>query len=298
MDHFSEMSIFVAVAEENGLAAAARRTQQSAPTVTRAIAGLEARLGVKLLERNTRGVSLTSAGERYFADSRRILNELEKAESSAAGMHSKPAGTLHISTPLLFGQNLLMPILLDYLDEFPEVSAKTQFIDRFPNLHEEGVDVAILMGHLPDSSLIALKVGEICRVIVGSPRYFERHDMPKHPSELQRHVLLASLADTRSHCWHFREQDEELAISIMPRWLTSTNTSAISGAIAGDGLTRAMSYQVFDALEQQQLQRILRDYEPDPMPVYVVYREGRRAAARVRSFVDFATKRLRAIKWL
>lgn len=293
MDHFSEMRIFVAVADTHSLAAAARQLDQSAPTVTRAIAGLEQRLGVALLDRSTRGVTLTPAGQRYVNDCKRILQEVHDAEASAAGRHAAPAGLLQIASPLLFGQDVLTPILLAYLDAYPAVQIRAHFQDRFPNLQEEGIDVALLMGELPDSSLIAVRVGHIQRVVCATPAYLQQHGEPAHPDELHQHKLIISTADSRSHEWRFQQDGQTLSIPVAAALTTSTNTSALHACLLGAGLTRLMSYQIRDRVAAGELKLVLSHYAPPPLPVHLVYREGRRAAARVRRFVEFASQQLR-----
>lgn len=295
MDHFSEMRVFAAVADTHSLAAAARQLDQSAPTVTRAIAGLEQRLGVALLERSTRGVQLTAAGARYLIDCKRILQEVQEAEASAAGRHAAPAGILNVSTPLLFGQEVLTPILLAYLDAYPAVHIRGHFLDRFPNLQEEGIDVALLMGELPDSSLIAVRVGSIQRVVCATPAYLQRCGVPTHPDELHQHKLIVSTADSRSHEWRFQQAGDVFSVPVTAPFTTSTNTSAMNACLLDGGLTRLMSYQVRDLVSAGRLIQVLTDFAPAPLPVHVVYREGRRAAARVRSFVEFTAQQLRLL---
>lgn len=294
MDRHHEMRVFQAVAEDLSLAAAARRLELSPPTVTRAISALEERLGVPLLTRSTRGARLTEAGERFLLDCRRILAEVVEAEESASGLHAQPRGQLNLSMPLLFGQQLLTPTLLDYLNSYPQVQIFAQYQDRFPNLHEEGVDVAILVGSLPDSSLFALKVGNIRRVICASPGYLREHGEPRLPGELSAHRIVHSSADARLPEWRVLDRGQQRTVNFLPRLSCATNQAAITAACLGAGLTRCMSYQVHDLLEQDRLRLVLRDYELPELPVHVVYREGRRAAARVRSFVDFVVTRLRA----
>jgi DNA-binding transcriptional LysR family regulator len=294
MDRHQQMQIFLAVAEELSLAAAARRLEVSPPTVTRAIAALEARLGVALLGRSTRGVQLTAAGERFADDSRRILAKVSEAEASASGLHIQPRGQLTLATPLLFGQQLLTPILLDYLAAYPEVQILGHFMDRFPNLHEEAVDVSVLVGELPDSSLFALKVGSIRRVVCASPSYLAAHGEPQTPQALSEHQIIHSSADARLNEWRFNHNGQIQTVSLQPRLSSGTNQAAIAAAVAGAGLTRCMSYQIHRQTQQGQLRTVLHDFESAALPVHIVYREGRKAAARVRSFVDFAVARLRA----
>lgn len=293
MDRHHEMQVFMAVLSDLSLAAAARRLEISAPTVTRAISALEQRLGVALLQRSTRGVSLTEAGERFASDCRRILAEVNEAEASASGLHIEPRGVLTVATPLLFGQHLLMPIILDYLEDYPQVQLVSHFSDRMPNLHEEGVDVAVLVGDLPDSSLFALKVGSIRRVICASPSYLAAYGTPATPQALSTHRIIHSSADSRLPEWRFLERQQALSVSLRPRLSCATNQAAIAACCLGAGLTRCMSYQVHRQLHDGQLQAVLEDYQTPALPVHLVYREGRKAAARVRSFVDFAVARLR-----
>ena len=294
MDLLGEMQIFSVVAEEGALAAAARRLGCSAPTITRAIASLEQRVGVTLLDRSTQGVRLTDAGERYLSDCQRILKDLDDAEKSASGSHIAIAGHLTISSPILFGQLRMMPLVLAFLNQHPDIRIRAEFIDRTPNQHEEGIDVAVMMGELPDSSLVAIKVGTIRRVVVAAPSYLQQHGRPEHFRDLPSHQLICSTADSRSERWQFQEHGIIHDVAIQARWQTSTNTSAITAAMAGAGITRVMSYQVDTAVAAESLITLLDSHALPPIPVHVVYQEGRRAAARVRSFVDFCVTRLRA----
>jgi len=294
MDRHDEMTAFLAVVEDRSLAAAARRLNVSAPTVTRAIAALESRLGVALLARSTRGVQLTQAGERFAHDCARIVREVAEAERSAAGLHAQPRGLLTLAAPLLFGQHLLTPLLLDYLEQYPDVQLAGQFMDRVPNLHEEAVDVAVLAGELPDSSLFATRVGSIRRVVCASPAYLAAHGEPEAPGALVGHRVVHSLADARLPEWRFQLDGTPLSVGVRPRLTCATNQAAIVAASCGAGLTRCMSYQIAGQLTAGDLKLVLTAYELQVMPVHVAYREGRRAAARVRSLVDFAVARLRA----
>lgn len=293
MGRHHEMMVFQSVAEELSLAAAARRLHAPTPQVTRAINALEARLDIALLSRSTRGVRLTPAGERFLLDSQRILMAVNEAEESACGLHVKPQGHLSLATPLLLSQQLLTPILLDYLTTYPEVQIFHRHLDHSPNLHEEGIDVAIQVGLLPDSSLFALKVGTVRRVVCASPDYLAGHGEPRHPRELPHHHLIHSSADARIPEWHFQDQRQQHRISFLPRLTCTTNQAAIAAACRGAGLIRCMSYESHELLQQERLHQVLTTFEPPELPVHLVYREGRRAAAKVRSFVDFAAQRLR-----
>jgi len=293
MDRIEEMTVFVAVAEEGGFAAASRRLNLSAPTVTRAVASLEASIGAELFVRTTRYVRLTDAGQRYLADCKRILRQLEEAEAQAAGAHVAPQGHLVVAAPVLFGQQLLVPAVVAFLAAYPAVSVRLLLVDRTVLLGEEGIDAAFRMGDLPDSNLVAMPLGHIRRVICGSPAYLAAHGRPQHPSELRDHALIASIADTRNDLWQFSEGEARGEVPIQPRLLTSTNAAAIAAAEAGGGLTRVMSYQIASALEQGRLERLLQAYESKPLPVWLVNQEGRRAAAKLRVFLGFMAERLR-----
>lgn len=293
MDRQQQMQVFLTTSQTLSLAATARLLQLSAPTVTRAIDTLEARLNLQLLQRSTRGVLLTEAGERFAADCERILAQVQEAEASAGGLHSQARGQLTLSVPLLFGQELMPAILLDYLRQFPEVQLYVRYLDHQPNLHEEGVDVAILAGSLPDSSLFAIRTGRIRRVVCGSPSYLAKHGNPVHPDQLRKHQIIHSSADSRLTEWRFQVDDTVRHFPLRPRLSCTTNLAAIRAACQGGGITRCMSYQIHEQLRRGELVEVLQDFGLPELPVHVVYREGRRATARVRSFVDFAVHRLR-----
>lgn len=293
MDKVDEMSVFLAVADSGGFAAASRRLNLSAPTITRAIAAVEHRVGAELFVRTTRFVRLTEAGSRYLDHCRRILRDLEESEARAAGAHLAPQGTLVVAAPILFGQRLLLPLLVDFLREHPAVSARALLVDRNVQLDEEGVDAAFRMGALPDSALVATPLGHIRRVLCASPGYLERHGRPQRPEDLAAHAIVASAADGRSDRWSFTDGAETREVEIAPRLVVSTNEAAILAAEAGAGLTRVMSYQIDEALRAGRLERLLQHHESAPLPVALVTLEGRRAAAKLRSFVAFAAERLR-----
>ena len=293
MDRLDEMAAFVAVAEHGGFAAAARQLQLSAATVTRAVAALEAAVGAELFVRTTRFVRLTDAGERYLHDCRSILRQLEEAEAQVAGAHTAPQGQLVLAAPILFGQLLLLPALVEFLAAYPAVNVRLMLVDRSVRLDEEGIDAAFRTGELADSSLVAMPLGHIRRVICASPGYLAQHGEPRHPQELREHALVASVADGRSDQWQFVDGGSALEVAIQPRLVVSTNAAAIDAAQAGAGLTRVMSYQVAETIAQGRLQRVLQPFETRPLPVWLVNQEGRRAPAKLRAFLAFAGQRLR-----
>ncbi len=295
MDRLHAMRVFVKAADSGGFAAAARHLNMSPPAVTRAIAMLEEHIGGRLFTRTTRTIRLTDIGRRYLVDCRRILTDLAEAEASAAGRHSSPSGPLVVTAPTLFGQYHVMPILMDYLDQHPAVRAQAMFVDRVTNIVEEGIDVAIRIGNLPDSSHSAIRIGSVRRVICGSPAYFERHGYPSKPDELIRHRIVAATLGSSSSpvMWRFGGPGS-VSVAIDSPLQCHTIDSAIAAARAGWGLTRVLSYQIGPAVAAGDLEIILSDHEEPPMPVHVVHHEGRRASATVRGFVDIAVARLRA----
>ncbi|HEX5643913.1 MAG TPA: LysR family transcriptional regulator, partial [Erythrobacter sp.] len=284
---------FVRIADTGGFAEAARQLHMSPPAVTRAVAALEDTIGTRLLTRTTRAVKLTEAGARYVEDCRRILAAIEEAEAAAAGSYATPTGMLTVTSSVLFGQIYIMPIMTEFLDLHPQVTGRMLFVDRVVNLVDEGVDVAIRIGHLPDSSYSATRVGSVRRVICGSPDYIEARGLPSHPAELSQHRIIAATSAWTSLEWRFGA-DGEIAVNVKPVLFSNSNEAAIGAARSGWGLTRALSYQVGPDLVEGRLQIVLEDFEQPPLPVHIVHPEGRNASAKVRAFIDFARERLRA----
>lgn len=293
MDRFHQMQVFQAVAEEEGFASAARRLKMSPPAVTRAVAALEERLGVKLLNRTTRYVRTTEAGQRYLEDARRLLAEVEAADEAAAGINAEPRGHLAVTAPVLFGRMFVMPGIVEFLQRYPEMEVDALFLDRVVSLVEEGLDVGVRIGDLPDSSMRALKVGEVRMVLVASPEYLERHGIPTDPHELQQRSVIASSAGNFAAGWRFKYSSGEQSVRIKPRLTVTTNDAAIEAALEGLGITRVLSYQVADPLADGRLQVLLPEFELSPRPVHIVHREGRYASAKVRAFIDLLAQRLR-----
>lgn len=265
----------------------------SGPTVVRAIARLEARLGVPLLIRSTRGVVLTEAGKAFMADCSRILKEVDEAEASAKGLHVQAQGNLTVLLPLLFSRYVMTPLLASYMNVYPEVKVFANYHDHFPNMNEEGLDVAVLVGHLPNSSLIARPVGQVRSIVCGSPAYLATHGEPNIPEDLKQHRLVATHAYRDKVQWDFQTQGEQNNIKARSRVSCATVQAAIDAAVHGAGLTRCLSYPLYDYLHSGRLKRVLQSYELPALPVHVVYRERRRASMRVRSFVDYIIDGLR-----
>ncbi len=294
MDRFHAIRVFIEVAERGGFAAAARAMAMSPPAVTRAVSALEDRIGTRLLVRTTRSVRLTESGERFLHDGKRILAELEEAEDAAIGSHAAPRGELRITAPVLFGRLFVAPILAEFLDAYPHVGARTLFVDRVVNLMDEGLDVAIRIGNLPDSSLTAIRAGTVRPVMFAAPDYLDKHGRPAHPDDLVRHRLILPLATGVFHEWAFRDNGAPLSVRIESRLRMNTNDAIIELAMRGWGLSRLLSYQVAAQIADGRLEIVLGEYEPAPMPIHVVHQEGRMVSARLRAFVDFMVERLRA----
>lgn len=294
MDRVHLMTVFVAVAEAESFAGGARRLKMSPPAVTRAIVALEEALGVRLLNRTTRVVRVTEAGARYLEDARRILVELEEADAAAAGVNALPRGQLAVTAPVLFGKLYVMPIITEYLLAFEEATVSAVFVDRVVNFVDEGLDVGIRIGLLPDSSLRAIRVGQVRRVVVGAPSYLERQGIPQEPEDLAAHRLIAATGVTATNDWAFQSGGRRLAVRVRPRIVANTNDGPLEAALRGYGLTRLLSYQVAPQLATGALKTVLAQFEGPDLPVHVIHREGRHGTAKVRSFVDLAVERLRA----
>lgn len=293
MDRFEEMAVFVAAADESGLAAASRKLGISAPTATRAINALEERIGAPLLVRTTRSVTLTDVGRRYLDDCRRILAALADAEEHAAGEHAAPRGLLIATAPVLFGQMHVVPFACRFIDEFPDVRIDLRLSDRVLGLAEGGIDVALRIGELADSSMVAVRVGAVRRVVCGAPSLLEREGIPLAPSDLGRCRIVAASNVTQHTEWRFVEHGEPVAVRIAPVLAVSSNRAAIAAAERGFGLTRVLSYQIGPQLAAGSLQIVLAEHELPPLPVHLVYPQGRRASAKVRTFVDRLAATLR-----
>ena len=293
MDRFHLINVFVAVVDTNGFAGAARKLNMSPPAVTRAINELETHLGLRLLTRTTRTVRVTDAGERYVQDCKRIMAELLEADESVSGMHSSPKGRLTITAPVLFGGMHVTPVVTEYLTRYPEVSASCLFLDRVVNLLDEGVDVAVRIGELPDSTMQAIRVGQVRRVICAAPSYLAANGIPTSPGDLHGHTIISASSVTPNPEWKLMDRGVLKSVRLQARMITTTNDSAVAAAVSGFGLTRLLSYQVGEHLRTGKLKSVLRDFEQTALPVHVVHREGRQAPQRVRAFLDLAIERLR-----
>ncbi len=293
MDRLHEIEVLVAVAETGSLARAASQMRLSPPAVTRAVAALEDRLGVPVFTRTTRSVTITEAGQRFLDHGRRLLAEYEAAQADAAGDVAVPQGHLTITASVTFGRSLLAPVVCDFLGAHLRVSASLLLLDRVANLVEEGIDVAVRIGPLPVSSLIARRVGEVRRILVASPDYLARHGTPETAAELRRHSVIAFTGLMPNREWRYVDGGHTSGIALAPRFEVNDAVAAIDAALAGHGITISLSYMVVDQIRQGRLVPVLTEFAPK-QPVHLVYPQGRLVAPKVRSFIDFAAPRLGA----
>jgi DNA-binding transcriptional LysR family regulator len=296
MDRIDAMRIFVAALDAGSLAGAGRKLGHSPAAVSRAIALLEAHVGVQLLHRTTRSIRLSEAGERYAAACRRILVDLEEADLLAASERGAPRGMLTLTAPLVSGTRILRPILDDFLDAEPAVRATLHLLDRQVSLVEEGIDVALRIAHLPDSTLVAVGVGEVRRVVCAAPGYLAATGPIVEPGDLARHAVVAAntlSADT----WSFAPVvpgGPARHVAVAPRLLVNSVEAAVASAVAGSGVTMAFSYQVAELVAAKRLAIVLAEAELPPRPVHLLTPQGRLSVPKVRAFVDFAAPRLKA----
>lgn len=281
-----EWRIFEAVATQRSFSQAARRLGKSPQAVTRAIAALEARLQSRLLNRTTRSVSLTHDGALYLERSRRALAELDALE---APLSTELRGTLSVTAPVLFGQLHVAPIVGSFLSHHPEVSTRLVFVDRIVSLADEAIDIAIRIGDLPDSALIARHVGRIRTILVASPTYLDHAGTPRNPDALAKHACISLSGITPiPDRWRF----DRSSVAVRPRWIVSTAQTAIDAALAHHGITRVLSYQVDALVEAKRLRVVLPSFEPPPLPVQLVYLPG--VLPRItEAFLEHATPLLR-----
>ncbi|MEJ6396137.1 LysR family transcriptional regulator [Gymnodinialimonas sp. 2305UL16-5] len=294
MDRIQALEVFVAVAEAESFAEGARTVGLSAPSVTRGVNTLEDRLGARLFTRTTRKVRLTDVGAAYLEDARGILAHFQAANEAASGAATNPVGKLRITCSHEFGRIYVTPIITAFLDTYPDVSAEIMIVDRIVNMVEEGFDIAVRIGALPSSGLAAVRVGSVRRVICGAPDYFKQHGIPRTPADLKDHQIVYASPNSIETDWRFGP-DSAHVLRIRPRLVVGSMAAGIEVARQGWGLCRVLSYQIGPDLADGRLQTVLDDFEPDPLPIHLVHVEGRRAVAKVRSFIDFAAERLRAM---
>lgn len=295
MDRIDAMSILHAVIEAGSLSEAGRRLGMPLSTVSRKVSDLEAHLGTQLLVRSTRTLGLTEAGKAYAIATRRILEDIAEAERAAAGEYAVVKGELVITAPIVFGRLHMVPVVTAFLAAYPETDVKLVLADSLLHLMDDHIDLALRIATLPDSSDIAVKVGTIRRVVCASPAYLERRGRPKDPGDLADHDVVTFSALAPSEAWHFGKAAAARSVTPRARLTVNTAEAAIDAAIAGVGLTRVLSYQIADAIDEGKLVTVLDDHASDAVPVSLVYSGQRMLPLKLRAFLDFAIPRLRAV---
>jgi DNA-binding transcriptional LysR family regulator len=293
MDRLESMSILVAAVEAGSLSAAARRLGTPLATVSRKVSELEGHLKTRLLNRTSRRLTLTDAGQSYVAACRRILEQVDEAERAASGEFSAPRGELMVTAPIVFGRLHVLPVATEFLAAYPEIKVRLALADRVVNLMEDHVDVALRIGALPDSSLMATRIGVIRRVVCASPAYFAARGVPKTLADLAAHDCIGFDVLTTAEAWTFKQERSEISVPISARLTVTTAEAVVDAAISGVGIARVLSYQAAQALRDGRLALALVDFEPEPWPVHLVYTGGRMLPLKLRAFLDFAAPRLK-----
>lgn len=294
MDRLESMSTLLAAVEAGSLSAAARKLRMPLATVSRKVSDLEAHLRARLVTRTNRRLVLTEAGRAYVAACKRILEDIAEAERAAAGEYRAPRGDLTITAPIVFGRIHVLPIAIEFLKAYPDINIRIALADRVVNLQEEDFDLAVRIGELPDSGLVATRVGSIRRVVCGSPTYFAARGMPKSPDDLSVHDCITFEGLTSPESWTFAVGRSTRSVDIHSRLIVNTAEAAIDAAIAAVGVVRVLSYQAASALRTGSLALILEPFEPAPWPVSLIYAKQGLLPLKLRAFLDFAVPRLKA----
>lgn len=292
MDKLKAMEVFVRIVDGGSLTAAADALEQSPASVVRTLAALESELGARLLNRSTRRLALTEEGREYLERCRRILADVDDAQASLKARGPRPSGSLRITAPVVFGRRHVTPVVTSYLFDQPDMQVELLLLDRVVDLLEEGLDLAVRIGRMADSSLVAIPLGETREIICASPEYLQRCGEPKHPAELQHHACANFTPQGRQ--WAYQDQAARRVVNPALRLSTNHIESAIGAACDGLGCTRLLHYQLAEHLAAGRLVRILRDYELPALPIQLVYPHSRLLSLRVRSFIDWAAPRLRS----
>ena len=296
MDRFESLAVFAAVAEQRGFAAAARALNMSPPAVTRAVAALERHLGVTLFHRSTRAVSLTDEGTVLLDRARRILADLREAEQIAMGGRSVPRGQLYVTAPVMFGRLHVLPVINALLASHAGLNARMMLLDRNVRIIEEGIDVAVRIGALADSTLRVVTIGSVRQTIVASPAYLAKHGVPADPGELASHHSILGSGVRVGSSWRFGARGDRIMV-VVPRLTVNSIDATIAAAEAGVGLANVLSYQSAPRIANGQLVEVLADHAPSPMPVNLLYDPGRAAMPAVRVFVEAMREQGRLGAW-
>jgi DNA-binding transcriptional LysR family regulator len=294
VDRLDAMSVLLVVVDAGSLSAGARQLRMPLATVSRKVAELENHLGVRLVSRSSRGLSLTEQGRAFVASSRRILQEIEAAERQPAGGSGTLRGELHVTAPIAFGERHLLPVALAFLKEQPEIELRLRLDDRQLKIAEEHIDVALRIGHLRDSTLVATRLGRVHRVMCASPDYLERRGRPSRPEDLAHHDGISFQGFAVAPEWRYQRDNRAFAVEPRPKLAVNTTEAAVQAALTGLGIVRVLSYQVADELRSGRLQAVLPDFAPEPLPVNFLHAPDNLPALKVRSFLDWAVPRVRA----
>jgi DNA-binding transcriptional LysR family regulator len=296
LDRFDAMSILIDVVDKGSFSAVSRSRRIPLPTVSRKVALLEEHVGARLLTRSTRKLALTDAGEAYVTAARRILEQVSDAEARAAGEHNSPSGEIIVTAPVLFGRRYVMPIVTEFLATYPAIQARLLLSDSNAQFIDEHIDMAVRVGRLPDSSLMAMRVGEMRSVVCASPRLLAAHGTPITPDKLSNLPILSFDRLTPTRNWSFRSPaaGKILDVAIEPRLSVSNADAVVDAAIEGIGATRVLYYQCADAVRAGSLKVILRDFEPEPIPIHLIHPERQSLPFKTRAFLDFAADRIRS----
>jgi DNA-binding transcriptional LysR family regulator len=293
MNRLESMSILIAVVDAGSLSAAARRLGMPLATVSRKVAELEAHLHTRLLHRTTRQLSLTEAGDSYVAACRRILEDIGEAERAATGEYASPKGELVVTAPVVFGRLHVVPVVAEFLAHYPEIDISLVLTDRVVHLMDEHADVAVRIGELPDSMLMATEVGTVRRVVCASPAYLATHGVPTTPQDLAGHDCITFEVLASMRAWVFGSGKSELSVPVHSRLTVNAAEAAIAAAILGVGVIRVLSYQVADAVRDNELSIVLDEFESAPLPINLVHKGQTPLPLKLRAFFDFVTPRLR-----
>jgi DNA-binding transcriptional LysR family regulator len=293
MDKLRAMEIFVRIVDEGSLTAAAQALDMSGPSVVRALAALERAMSVRLMNRTTRRSSLSDEGREYYERCKRVLAEVAEADASISARRTKPRGRLRVTAPVMYGRMHVAPVVADFMAKYRQMEIELLLLDRIIDLVEEGIDVALRVGNLPESTLVAVPVGSTRRVVCAAPSYLAREGVPKSPADLAAHRCIVFSGLSRGNDWSFAGK-RSVQVDVRPALRTNQVDVAIDACLRGLGCGQFLSYQVDPLVKAGKLRRVLDDFEPAPLPINVVYPHGRHVSANVRAFIDIAVPRLRA----
>lgn len=293
MDRLESMSVIIAIAETGSLSAASRRLGTPVPTISRRLSELESHLNARLLQRSSRQMKLTEAGRAYIEACKRILEQIDEAERQVSGEYAAPRGDLTVTAPWGLGHLHLLPLACEFMHSYPDIRLRLLLTDRVLNPHEEKIDVAIRIGNLPDSSLIATRVGSVRIVTCASPSYLADNGLPAHPRDLANHDCISVDDFAAQQIWKFEKSGREISAPIRSKLTVNTSEAAVEAALAGAGIARVMAYKMEAARRAGALALILSEFERPPLPMHIVHAERKPVPQKLRAFLEWITPRLR-----